>query len=184
MAASTGGLAAVSVVVAALPAGFAAPVVVVVHRTTQQPALLGTILQGRTALPVCNAASGDAIVAGTVYIAPPSRHLIVRANDTFAFADVARVNHLNSAADPLFISAAAIYGRRVVAVVLTGAAHDGAEGARHVKAAGGVVLVQDQATSTIFDMPAAAIATGAVDAVLPLMAIGPALCRLVRLREH
>ena len=78
------------------------------------------------------------------------------------------------------ISAAEVYRERVIAVVLTGGAGDAAEGARAVGLAGGIVLAQNEATSQVFSMPRATIATGHADAVLALDEIGPALIRLVR----
>ncbi len=92
--------------------------------------------------------------------------------------DGQRIRHVLSSANPLFESAAAAFGPRVVAVILTGTDSDGAEGARAIKDAGGVVLAQSEATCESFEMPRAAIATGAVDAVLPLDEIAAALVKL------
>ena len=75
-------------------------------------------------------------------------------------------------------SAAASLGSRVIAVVLTGGDSDGSEGVKAVKAAGGTVIAQDEASSQCFGMPGAAIRTGAVDHILPLDEIGPLLVRL------
>jgi two-component system chemotaxis response regulator CheB len=89
-----------------------------------------------------------------------------------------KIHHLNSSANPLFESAAKILGPGVVAVVLTGGDSDGTDGVQEVKAAGGTVIVQDEASSQCFSMPESAIRTGAVDYILPIEKIGPALVRL------
>ena len=129
----------------------------------------------RTPLRVKTAAPGETPRAGTIYVAPPHRHLVLAENRTFAFQHVHFVHHTQSAADPLFLSAASVYGDRAVAVVLSGGDVDGAAGAGAIGAAGGVVLAQNQSTSKSFSMPAATIATGHVDAVLPPTEIATAL---------
>lgn len=178
LAGSAGGLEALTTVLASLPEDFPLPVAVVLHRSTQGPNLLADVLSRHTALRVTQANAGEGLRAGTVYLAPSDLHLSVTQAHTFALTGGGRQSYVLSSADPLFLSVARVYERRVVAVVLSGTGHDGAEGARAVGRAGGMVLVQDEATAQAFGMPAAAIATGEVDAVLPLHAIGPALVRL------
>jgi two-component system chemotaxis response regulator CheB len=92
-----------------------------------------------------------------------------------------RIKYLLSAGDPLFVSAARVYGSGVIAVVLTGMSANGATGVTSVKRLGGLVIAQNKATSESFTMPEAAIATGCVDAVLPLEEIGPQILALTRL---
>jgi two-component system chemotaxis response regulator CheB len=179
MVASAGGLAALSTIVGSLPAGFPAAIVIVHHRAEANPSLLGEILSRRTALRVREATVGESPEAGVVYIAPAGLHLSIAADRSFAFSDRHLIQRVLSSADPLFESAAAVYGERLIAVVLTGYGQDGADGIRAVGQASGTVLVQDEATSQAFAMPAAALATGEVDAVLPVSAIGPALIALV-----
>ena len=140
--------------------------------------MLAEVLGRRTALAVKSAASGEAPRPGTIHVAPPDHHLTVTPERTFAFNSGARVNHMRSAADPLFVSAAEVYQDRVVAIVLTGGDGDGAEGARAVGLAGGIVIAQNEATSQVFSMPRATIATGHADMVLAIEEIGPALLRL------
>jgi hypothetical protein len=92
-----------------------------------------------------------------------------------ALSDTARVWLLRPAADVLFASVAPVFTTRVIAVVLTGGGSDGTHGIQVVKQWGGTVIAQDEASSEVFQMPRSAIATGAVDAVLSLEQIGPAL---------
>lgn len=96
--------------------------------------------------------------------------------------DGRRLRHVASSANPLFESAAAALGSRVIAAVLTGCDRDATDGVQAVKRAGRFVIAQNEATSQIFDMPRSAIATGSVDRVLPLQDIGPALAALAASR--
>ena len=178
LAASAGGLDAVTAVIEGLPPTFPIPVAVVLHRSAQLPNMLPDILSRRTGLRVRLVEAGEMVEAGVVYIAAPTLHLTIDAARRFVCTDGATVNYVHSAADPLLQSAAAVYRDGAIAVVLSGSGRDGAEGARAVALAGGYVLVQDEATSQAFGMPGAAISTGQVDAVLPVGEIGPELIRL------
>ena len=178
VAASAGGFEALLAIFSRLPAEFSIPIAVVLHRSHQAPEMLATLLAGHTSLRVKTAVPGETPQAGTIYVAPPDRHLVLAENRTFAFQHEHYVHHTQSAADPLFLSAASVYSSRVVAVVLSGGDVDGAAGASAIGVAGGVVLAQNQATSKSFSMPAATIATGHVDAVLPPGGIATALMSL------
>jgi two-component system chemotaxis response regulator CheB len=96
-------------------------------------------------------------------------------------SDAAPVHFLRPSADCLFESAAA-YGP-TLGIILSGSGSDGADGGVAIRAGGGIVIAQDQETSEFFGMPQAAIEAGAVDHVLPLGAIGRALCELTRVRN-
>jgi len=175
IAASAGGVLALLEIVAGLPADFETPIAIVLHRTPNPPRLLDKLLSRRCHLRVVEAATGDALEPRTIFIAPPNGHLSVRPDSTFVVEDGRRINHLRSSANPLFDSAAEVFGAGVVAVVLSGTGRNGARGVAAIKERGGTVLVQNEATSTFFEMPAAAIQTGAVDFVLPLDQIASAL---------
>jgi two-component system chemotaxis response regulator CheB len=179
LAASAGGLRALSHVLSALPAGFPAAVVVVQHLDPRHRSLMADILSRRTALVVKQAEEGDAVRPGTVYIAPPDRHLLVNPDGTLSLSQSELVHFVRPSADLLFESVAASYKDRVIAVVLTGSGSDGAMGLKAIKKMGGTVVVQDEATSEFFGMPGAAIQTGTVDFILPLNEIPSALVTLV-----
>ncbi len=179
VAASAGGLDALSTVLGALPPDFEAAVVVVQHLDPRHRTLLDTVLGRRTQLPVSLAEEGDCLRPGTVLVAPPDRHLLVNPGGTVGLSRSELVHFVRPSADLLFDSAAGSYGDRVIAVVLTGTGSDGSMGVRAVHQSGGTVLAQDAATSMFFGMPGAAIETGAVDFVLGLDEIGPALIALV-----
>jgi len=187
LAASAGGLKALSQVLAPLPADFPAAVVVVQHLSPHYRSLLAEILSKRTALSVKQAQEADQLRPGTVYFAPPNKHLIVNANGSLSLSDAAKVRFVRPAADRLFESLATSCRSRAIAVVLTGGDSDGATGVEAIKAMGGRVIAQDEATSHTFSMPRAAIRTGVVDWVLPLEAIATTLVNLTsrqNLDEH
>jgi len=179
IAASAGGLAALSAVLTALPAEFPAAVLVVQHLDPHHKSYIDDILRRRTALKVTLATEGAAISSGCVMVAPPDRHLLVNTTGNVSLSEAAVVHFVRPSADMLFESAAASYGDRVIGVVLTGSGHDGDTGVRAVKDHGGLVIAQDEETSQFFGMPGTAIETGAVDLVLPLEEIAPMLIGLV-----
>ena len=178
MASSAGGLNALREVLSELPATFV-PVVVVQHLDPRHRSLMAEILGQRAAMRVCEAQDGDVLARGTVYIAPPDRHLLVNADGSLSLTQTEPVRFVRPSADLLFESVAASFRERAIAVVLTGSGSDGRMGVRAVKKTGGMVIAQDRASSDFFGMPGAAIETGAVDLVLALNKIGGALVALV-----
>ena len=180
LAASAGGLKALTDVLAALPVDFPAALVVLQHLDPRHRSLMAEILGKRTALPVKEAAEGDRLEPGRAYVAPPNRHLLVNSDRTLSLTQTELVHFVRPSADLLFESIAASYRERAIAVVLSGSGKDGAMGVKAIKKMGGTVIVQDEQTSEFFGMPAAAQQTGNVDFVLPLHEIAGALQTLVR----
>lgn len=183
IAASAGGLQAISEILSALPSDFPAAIVVVQHMAPNYRSYLAEILGRRTPLWVKQAKPGDLLHPGRVYIAAPGRHLLLSRNGTLAFSDAGKVNFARPSANVLFESLAASFQARAIAVVLTGRDGDGAVGVEVIKQQGGTVVAQDEATSKCFSMPKSAIATGSVDFVLPLNAIATTLMNLVMTKE-
>jgi len=169
---------ALRTVLTPLPRDFRAAVLVVQHLERTHPSVMAEIIGRYTALPVRQAKDGDAIEAGTILIAPPNRHLLVSEDRCVHLTDTSLVHFVRPSADLLFESAAAIFGDRVIGVVLTGTGMDGSTGVTAVKRAGGTVIAQDEASSEFFGMPSAAAATGDVDYVLPLTDIPARLIEL------
>jgi two-component system chemotaxis response regulator CheB len=128
---------------------------------------------------VIDARTGDRLSAGTIYLAKPDRHLVFNQRGTFSYMGGMRIRFLLSAANPLFESAARVFGPRAIAVVLTGSGTDATDGVQAVRTCGGIVIAQDPATVTHASMPTSAIATGAVDHILPIAQIAPKLIELV-----
>ena len=178
LAASAGGLNALSQVLSQLPANFPVPVLIVQHLDPRHRSLMAEILRRRTSLPVKQAEEGDSLTAGIVYIAPPNRHLLVNPDRTLSLSQSELVHFLRPSADLMFDSVAASYKDRAIAVILTGTGKDGAMGVQAIRKMGGTVIAQDEATSEFFSMPSAAIQMGA-DFVLPLSEIAIALVSLV-----
>src|SRR5688500_10764807 len=179
MAASAGGLNALSQVLAALSADFPLAIVVVQHLDRHHRSLMATILGRRTGLRVAQAAHGDRATPGTVHLAPPDHHLLVDANGVLTLTHTELVHFVRPSADLLFESTAASYRERAIAVVLSGSGSDGAMGVKAIKKMGGTVIVQDEKTAEFFGMPGAAQQTGLVDFILPLAEIAPALRTLL-----
>ena len=179
MAASAGGLTAFSQILTALPAEFPAAILVVQHLDPRHKSLMAEILSRRTTLKIQEAKEGDTLSSGTVYIAPPNRHLLVNFDGRLSLSQSELVHFVRPSADLLFESVAAIYQDRAIAVVLTGTGSDGAMGVQAIKKMGGTVIAQDEKSSEFFGMPGSAIHTGNVDFILPLDEIPSALTTLV-----
>lgn len=175
IAASLGGPSAHAQLLAELPPSFDAPIVVVQHRSPVTPTRLPEILARRTPLEVLPAVDGDVPLPGTVYVAPSDRQLRISPSGRFALGERPGLRP----ADEVLRTAAAVHGRRMIAVILTGSLDDGAAGVRAVKGAGGRVFVERPADAMADGMPLAALATGCVDHVLPIRAIASALSAFV-----
>jgi two-component system chemotaxis response regulator CheB len=169
---STGGPRALAELVPALPAGFAAGVVIAQHMPTGFTETLAERLDRRSALHVAEAKDGDRVVPGQVLIAPGGRQLAVEAGPSGLVArvweDDARLHR--PSVDLLFESVARAAGAAVVGVVLTGMGSDGAAGLRAIRRAGGRGLVESERTAVINGMPAAARASAERDVDLEEMA--------------
>ena len=165
---STGGPAALSELVPALPPDLRIAVVVVQHMPAHFTGALAERLDAVSRISVHEAQAGDRPLAGTVMIAPGDHHLEFDDRGAIVLTDGPHVNGCRPAADVTMISAARVYGRRALAVVMTGMGKDGAAGALAIKRADGKTLAQDQASSVIYGMPKAAIDAGAIDEVAAL----------------
>lgn len=177
--ASAGGVQALSGLLAALPADFPVPVLVVQHLDPRHETVLADILDRRAALRVKLAEDGEQAEAGTVYVAPPDHHLVAGSGARLSLSDSERVNWVRPSADVLFESVAVSFGPRAIVCVLTGTGRDGAAGVSAVHESGGTVVVEDPETAGFAGMPAAAVGTGFADLVLPLPEIPAAVRELL-----
>jgi two-component system chemotaxis response regulator CheB len=175
--ASAGGVAALQSVLGALPATFPAPVLAVLHLPRDRSSRIAEVLAPYCALPVREAEDKQPLQPGTVTFAPPDYHLLVEDAASVALSVDAPVLYSRPAIDPLFESAAAVFGPRVLALLLTGASSDGSEGVAAVRAAGGHAWLQCPEEAEASMMPASALQHAGADAVLPL----EQMCR--RLKE-
>ncbi len=182
---STGGPAALDVVLPALPATFPLPILIVQHMPELFTGLLAERLNTRSRLRVIEAAEGAVISPGNIYIARGNWHLEVIPGPgavprpTLHLTQGPLENYCRPAADVLFRSAARVYNGAVLAVVLTGMGSDGLNGSRIIREQGGSLIAQDQATSIVWGMPGAVAQAGLAQKVLPLDAIAPEIQRMV-----
>ena len=181
MAASVGGLKALSIILGGLPANFPAAIAIVMHLAPDHKSLLAEILNCRTPLDVTQAHTGDVLIPAKVFVAPPNHHLFVVRGDRLKLssAHAKKVHFSRPSAEALFASVAKTYGKNAIAVVLTGGDGDGSFGVQIIKEKGGTVIVQDRPTSQDFSMPETSIKTGDVDFILSLNTIAPKLIELI-----
>jgi two-component system chemotaxis response regulator CheB len=177
IASSLGGPQALAEMLSELPETLPVPVLVTQHLARWSR--LADTLRASTRLRVRWAGAADRLQRGTVYVAPPERHLVVRRKGYAVTLPGARVNYACPAADPLFETAAAHYGRRTLGVVLSGALYDGAAGARAIRCAGGTVLVQDPQSCRAPSMPREATRRSGARLVLPPRSLAHAIIALV-----
>ncbi|HEX8911612.1 MAG TPA: CheB methylesterase domain-containing protein, partial [Humisphaera sp.] len=183
--ASTGGVQALSTVLAELPAT-APGVVVVQHMPARFTASFARRLNGACRVEVREAAAGDAVVPGLVLIAPGGMHTLLRRSGARYHVDVRDgppVQHQRPSADVLFESVARAAGANAVGGLLTGMGADGADGLLSMRRAGARTLAQDEATCVVFGMPAEAIKRGAAEVVVPLKDVARTLLDLAARRR-
>ncbi|HET8546075.1 MAG TPA: chemotaxis response regulator protein-glutamate methylesterase [Pseudolabrys sp.] len=180
--ASTGGPQALNRLVVQIDAVIQrAPVLITQHMPPTFTAVLAEHLARVSKFPVREASDGEEVNAGVIYLAPGGKHMKVeRRDDTAVIAidDGPMVNFCKPAVDPLFASAAQVWGSKVLALVLTGMGSDGLAGAKEIVAAGGHVIAQDEETSVVWGMPGQVTNAGLCSAVLPLPEIGGRITRL------
>ena len=179
---STGGPQALTALIARLgPVVDRAPVLITQHMPPTFTTILAEHLARAGARPAREGVDGEAVLPGHVYLAPGGRHMRVARRGggvVIALDDGPLINFCKPAVDPLFSSAAQVWGGANLALILTGMGSDGARGAAELAAAGGGVIAQDEATSVVWGMPGAAAQKGVCSAVLPLDHIAPKVVRL------
>lgn len=176
---STGGPQALIALFSSIePERINVPVLIVQHMPASFTPILAEHISRATRWKAREARHGEALTSAEVRIAPGGRHMVIAGSShapTLELTDEPPVNFCRPAADVLFISAAQYFGNGVLGLVLTGMGHDGAQGAKTIVSAGGRVFAQDEASSVVWGMPGAAVATGVVEKVLPLSDVGNAL---------
>ncbi|HYW12983.1 MAG TPA: chemotaxis protein CheB [Longimicrobium sp.] len=182
---SAGALDALSALVSGLPEDLPAAVCVVVHQPASAHSHLAEILDRTGLLAAVPAQDGAPLLPGTIYVAVPDKHLLVRADGhgggTLRLANGPRENRTRPSVDPLFRSAALAYGPRLIGVVLSGALDDGTAGLWAVRDRGGLAVVQDPSTALVASMPTNALNEVGADHVVPAHELGPLLGGLARL---
>jgi two-component system, chemotaxis family, protein-glutamate methylesterase/glutaminase len=174
---SLGGFEALKSILGGLPADFPAAVAVVQHRSGEDSEGLLRLLERYVALPLVEVEDKDEITGGYVYLSPPNYHLVAE-RGYFALSADSPVMYARPSIDVLFESAAESFGEHAIGVLLTGMSRDGTAGLAKIKERGGIAVVQDPASAEGQKMPESAIASVAVDKVLPLAEIAPFLVEL------
>lgn len=175
---SAGGMKALDKVLVNLPADYALPVIIVQHMNPVSDDFLPRYLNEKCQINVKQADEKEKVLPGIVYIAPPNYHLLVEDDETFSLSIDKPVNYARPSIDVLFETAADVYGKGLIGVILTGASSDGSNGLKKIKDSGGLTVAQDPETAESATMPLAAIKATQVDYILPLEEVGPFLCRL------
>lgn len=179
---ATGALEVLKRLVAALPSNFPAAVVVVLHADERHPKSLVASLVRATPLDVSYADAGEDLRRGHLYFAPSNRHLVFDAQGRLALDDGPKVQGGRPAANPLFESAARVFGKQVIGVVLSGGGHDGTAGLIAIKRAGGISIVQSPSDAEVPDMPTSGLLNDSPDHVPLAEELGPLIERLVEQR--
>ncbi|MBF1988009.1 chemotaxis protein CheB [Fischerella thermalis] len=181
---SLGGLEALQVILLGLPKTFPVPIAVVQHRHKDSDDTLRVLLQSYTNLVVKEAEDKEEILPGWVYLAPADYHLLIESKDKtvsqpyFSLSTDVPVTYARPSIDVLFETAADAYNQKVIGVLLTGANQDGVQGLAKIKARGGMSIVEEPESAFCSIMPAAAIAFGVADQVLPLVDIASFLVKI------
>ena len=159
------------------------PVLVTQHMPPNFTVILANHLGKVTGCPALEGTHGEVLKAGTIYVAPGGKHMLVETKGgqpAIAISDAPPVNFCKPAVDPMFESVTGVYGGSVLGVVLTGMGRDGADGALAIANAGGNVLAQDEASSVVWGMPGATARAGACAGVLALEEMGATIARILR----
>jgi two-component system chemotaxis response regulator CheB len=183
---STGGPNALTEVFKQLPGDLNVPILIVQHMPPVFTKYLAERLSAVSPIPVTEATGGERITPGRAWLAPGNFHMALTKTASGPVIQLHQgppENSCRPAVDVLLRSVAEIYGPRALAVVLTGMGYDGLRGCRDIAAAGGRILVQDEATSVVWGMPGAVAGADLADAVLPLSEIAPQLVRLAQRRR-
>ena len=187
IAASTGGPRALAEVIPNLPSSLGAAVFVVQHMPPGFTRSLAARLDSMSHLRVSEAEEGEVVEVNHVYLAPGGLHMRVvpalGGKSAIALDSGATIWGVRPAADPLFVSVAEQFGEQTIGVVLTGMGRDGSDGLQAIRAAGGVGIVQDRATSTIYGMPQAALARAGAERIAALHDVAPAVVEYLALRR-
>jgi two-component system chemotaxis response regulator CheB len=177
--ASSGGIEAMRQLVAELPADFPATIFVTFHIASDSPGILHSILQRAGKLPSVTPKDKEVFLPGHIYVAPADQHMLIEP-DRICLSRGPKENRFRPAIDPLFRSAAQVYGPRVIGVILSGRLDDGTSGMWVVKRMGGIAVVQDPSEALFPSMPLSVLRNVDVDYKLPLAEIPPLLVRLTQ----
>jgi two-component system chemotaxis response regulator CheB len=179
IASSTGGPAAVQLLLRGLGPGFPLPVLLAQHISRGFVEALVDWLNTTTPLTIRVVHSGEHMLPGHVYLPPDDQHILVREQGFVMLRPQAAGDRYCPGGDYLFSSVAKVYGPQAIGVILTGMGSDGSEGLRELHDRGALTLAQDEASCVVYGMPQAAVARGAVTRVEPLANLANAVLQHV-----
>lgn len=184
---STGGPNALTKLISMLPGDINVPIFITQHMPPIFTRALAEQLSTRSKLPVCEAQPGDIVKAGHVYIAPGGYHMVLSARQgvvTIETNEDPPEHSCRPAVDVMMRSLIPVYGGHMIGVILTGMGHDGREGCRLIRNAGGWIIAQDEATCVVWGMPGSVVEAKLADKVLPIEAIAPELAELLSSKKR
>jgi two-component system, chemotaxis family, protein-glutamate methylesterase/glutaminase len=173
---STGGPQALFEVLSHLKGGVRQPILITQHMPATFTTILAEHITRQCGIPCAEAKDGEPLVGGRIYLAPGDFHMILATRGTGTVLSVNKdppENFCRPAVDPMMRSIAKIYGKRALAIILTGMGQDGMRGCTELVAAGGLTIAQDEPSSVVWGMPGAVATAGLCSAVMPLREIGP-----------
>ncbi|MBU1361472.1 MAG: hypothetical protein KKC85_09455 [Gammaproteobacteria bacterium] len=173
-------MSALARLTSAFPRDYLSVILVALQRPPGERTAAASIEDFRSPLPIGYAVHGETLQRGWVYVAPPNKLMSVKPDGTIGLEDDPAGRSVNKAVDHLFISAASVYGRRVVGVVLSGVGSDGTEGLIAINAGGGLGIVQSLADAPYPGMPASAILDDHPDQIAILDDIPKAILQVTR----
>lgn len=180
MGVSAGGMHALKVLLSALPASFPLPIAIVQHIQEHSDGYLSEYLNRACSMSVKEADDKETLQPGTAYLAPAGYHLLIEPDKSFSLSVDEKVHYCRPSIDVLFESAADVYGKSLMGIILTGANTDGSHGLKCVKQKGGITIVQNPETAEASYMPKAAIEAVAPDYILNLEQIAPLMTKLCK----
>ena len=169
---SAGSLQALFRILENLSPEFSLPILLVMHRVTSDESSLAELLASKTHLRISPIEEKESIEPGTLFICPPDYHVLIESDESFSLDASEKVNFSRPSLDVVFRSAADVLGRRVIAILLSGANADGANGLAFVQEKGGTTIVQDPAEAQVAYMPQQALKVMQPDLVMTSASIG------------
>ena len=176
---SAGSLEVILGIIKRLPFVSTVIVIIVIHRKSDNDSILEDLLSNKTLIPVKEVEDKDAIVPGTIYIAPPDYHLLIENEHCFSLDSSEKIHFSRPSIDVTFESVAEAFSTRVIGILLSGANADGAAGLARIKQMGGYTIVQTPQTAEIGFMPQQAINRNIVDKIVDPIHISEEIARII-----
>jgi two-component system chemotaxis response regulator CheB len=163
---SAGSLQVILHILQHLPDDYPIPVLLIIHRAYSNDSMLLDLLGAKSNLAVREVEEKDKIISSCVYLAPADYHVLIEMDETFTLDYSEKLNYSRPSIDVSFISAAMVYGKSLIGILLSGANEDGAEGLKEIKEHGGHTIIQDPEDAMVNYMPVQASLKSRIDEVL------------------